>query len=408
MLPPLGIVLPPASLPALLRHPALRVPRGARGAWQPVSLPGFIGRCRRLSPPGARPVLTLLEGQLTANGVAEPHLRLVVEGPGGAALGALLAARLPALPAFTTLEESAAALAEGRPALPPERVSDAPGPAAALAIGLRAGLALLLHHAPACRADGPPLAVHQSRVAIRRMRSQLRLFRPALAGLVAAEELDAFAAGLKELAAVLGPARDWDVFRDGIGALLAAALPGEPRLSALLEAAEGARRSAYAALAPVLAGPGFRALIWRGVALIEALEAAADPTPLPDFAAAVLEKRHRRLRRDGEEIETLPPEGLHQLRIDAKKLRYAAELLAPLWPNSGAKRYLKRLARLQDALGLANDAAVARGLVAGLAVEGWARGLVEGFALARAVDSREMALHAWARWRKAKRFWQAE
>jgi CHAD domain-containing protein len=105
-------------------------------------------------------------------------------------------------------------------------------------------------------------------------------------------------------------------------------------------------------------------------------------------------------------IEQLPPAELHALRLDAKRLRYAAELLVPLWPSHHARRYLRRLMALQEALGLANDAEVARGLVRGLRITGWTLGVAEGFALAGAAGSRDMALEAWAGWRAAKRFWQ--
>jgi CHAD domain-containing protein len=105
-------------------------------------------------------------------------------------------------------------------------------------------------------------------------------------------------------------------------------------------------------------------------------------------------------------IEQLPPAELHALRLDAKRLRYAAELLVPLWPSHHARRYLKRLMALQEALGLANDAEVARGLVRGLRITGWTLGVAEGFALAGSAGSRDMALEAWAGWREAKRFWQ--
>ncbi len=386
MAAPLAIALPRGSLHALLRHPALRVAPGGRGAWEPRE--DFAGRARRMSAPGARPALTLLEG--------EAGLWLLAEGQGGAALGAALAVRLRALPEIA-----------GPPGMPQPDASPAT-PAAALAAGLRAGIGHLLAHAGACSPDAPPLGVHQSRVAIRRMRSQLRLFRPALGGLGLDDTLEAFGAALRDLAALLGPARDWDVFQGGLGGLLAEALPGDRRLARLLRRAERARRAAYAALAPALDGPSFRALAWQGMALAEALDAADDGTPLRPFAEAVLARRHRRLRRAGRGIETLPAEQLHMLRLDGKKLRYAADLLEFLWEGGRARKYQRRLARLQEALGLANDAAVARSLVAGLGVRGWMLGMVEGFALARGADSREMALDAWRRWRKAPRFWESD
>lgn len=381
---PTPIDLPPERLSALIRHPALR---GARGPWTGLQVEGFTGRQRAITLPAGG--LTLLHGR-RADGTAV--LRIAGDAA-GAALGAALARDLPALPGFGSLTEP-----DALPGL--DSAETAP---AALALGLRAGLAGLLRHAPACRPDLPPTGVHQSRVAIRRMRAQLRIFR---AVLPAGEAASHVAQGLRELAAGLGPARDWDVFLAGIGQLLADAAPEEPRLRRLLARAARARLAAYAALPPLLGGAGFRALAWQGIALAEALEAMPEGAALRPFAQDALARRHRRLRRAGRAIETLPAEALHELRLDGKKLRYAADLLAPLWPGQEARRYLRRLARLQDALGLANDAAVARGLVQGLGARGWGLGLVEGFALARAADSREMALEAWARWRKAGRFWQ--
>lgn len=381
---PHPIDLPPDRLAALIRHPALR---GQRGPWTSLVTEGFSGRQRALVLAGAS--LTILDGQ-RADGSA--LLRLAGDGA-TAALGAALARNLPALPGFGSLTEAGDR----------SGIDHAETATAALAAGLRAGLATLLHHAPACRVEMPPSGVHQARVAIRRMRAKLRIFRDVLP---ADETTNAFAAGLRDLAAALGPARDWDVFLGGIGQLLTDVAPGEARLGRLLRRAAKARLAAYAALPALLEGPGFRALIWQGMALAEALDAMPDGPELRGFAQDALARRHRRLRKAGREIEALPPEALHDLRLDAKKLRYAADLLAPLWPGQEARRYLRRLARLQDALGLANDASVARGLVIGLGARGWVLGLVEGFALARAADSRDLALAAWDRWRKAGRFWQ--
>ena len=169
--------------------------------------------------------------------------------------------------------------------------------------------------------------------------------------------------------------------------------------------AAAARLSAYGALPPLLAGPTLRAVLWQGAALIETLEAMPPRRNLHDFATRVLGKRHRRFRRAGADIETLPPAQLHALRLDGKRLRYAAEWLAPLWDSPAPRRYLHRLARLQEALGLANDAEVARGLVRQLGARGWALGLAEGLALGRVAGSRDAALRAWGKWRKASRFW---
>ena len=81
----------------------------------------------------------------------------------------------------------------------------------------------------------------------------------------------------------------------------------------------------------------------------------------PSSRPPLLDKRWRKLREGGEGIGDHSFEALHELRLEAKRLRYAAELFAPLWGGKAARRFLKRLAALQEALGTVNDAAVARG-----------------------------------------------
>lgn len=401
----MDIIIPPEALNRLLRHAALRAHGPSRAAWQAVESEYLSGRQRRVSRVDAPLEITLLQGVLRAGGHERPVIRLLVQGGGAAALGAELAETLPLLPALRELEAEAALLRgeqPGRGAI----LSGQTGTAAALAAALRQGLTTLISHAPNCHPDAPPFGVHQSRVALRRMRSVLKLFRPAIAGHLPPGELAGFDGRLKALAAALGPARDWDVFLGGMAAQLQAALPAERRLRPMLLAARQARLAGYRGLPPLLSGPDFRATIWAGLVIAERLEAVAPQDDLLGFAAHVLGRRHRRLRRGGENIELLPPPELHALRLDAKRLRYACELLAPLWPGQAPRRYLRRLMKLQDALGLANDADVARGLVRGLGTTGWTLGLAEGFALAGAAGSRDLALEAWAKWRKSGRFWQ--
>ena len=391
--PSITIELPADCLNRLMRHPAVRALGPSRAPWQLVE----GGRARRLSRPTAS--MSVLLFQPVAGETARPLLLFAepIAPPGEMpALGTALAARLPAVPVLRA----------------PGARGDIGGlteVGLALASALRDGLTHLMLHAPGCRADAPPLGVHQSRVALRRMRSVLKLFRAALAGRLAEgageDPLGTFNARLGVLASALGPARDWDVFQGGLGTLLAETLPDEAQLKPLLRRAATARLAAYAALPALLHGRNLRTLVWEGAALIEHLEAMPMRGELRGFAAGVLARRHRRLKRAGAQIETLPPAELHALRLDGKRLRYAAELLAPLWDGPAERRYLRRLARLQEALGLANDAEVARGLVRQLGARGWALGVAEGLALGRAAGSRDAALAAWTKWRKARRFW---
>jgi CHAD domain-containing protein len=375
-----------------------------------VPIAAFSGR-RSLIPlatPEGPVQAVLLAGKLRAVADEAPAARLLLEGAPEALLGlaARLAEDLPLLPPRAALAEEGRALARGE--APRARRRGPPDLAAAATVeeallgALGHLLEVMLHHAPACRPGTGPEGVHQMRVALRRLRSVLKVFRPA-AGCPALQEFDA---GLKALADRLGPARDWDVFLGGLGARVAEALPGDKRIAALLKAGEAKRQAAYAALRAELDGTGFRRLVLAGLGLLLLrpwrLEAEADrlarlDESLPDFAATLLDKRWHKLCAEGEEIEDHSAEALHEVRLEAKRLRYATELFAPLWPGKATRRFQKRLAALQEELGIANDTAVARSLVASLGggVPAWAVGAVEGFATARVDAARGRAIEAW-------------
>ncbi|MCU0945983.1 MAG: CHAD domain-containing protein [Rubritepida sp.] len=383
-------------------------PEPAAAPAEAETLAVFQGR-RAILAEGA----SWLEGRLVAGGRTRRIARLVLEGEAGAllALALPLARDLPLLPARASLAEEALALAEDRAPRPrrggPPSLGDAADVEGALRVALGHLLEVLLAESAACRLEFGPRGVHQSRVALRRMRSLLRIFRP----LVDGPDWRAWDAALRDLAAALGAARDWDVFLDGIGAGTLAALGGDARIKRLMGAARRERDAAYAALEEVLAGPGFRLAVWQGLALILLRPAAAPELPLPPFAAEVLRKRWKRLKRAGAAMEALDPAALHEMRLDAKRLRYAAEPFAALWPGKAARRFTKRLAGLQEALGLANDAVVARDLAARLAGQGaggFAIGTVTGFAAGRAEGSRLAAMAAWEALRRAGPFWKGE
>lgn len=279
---------------------------------------------------------------------------------------------------------------------------------------------MILAETPRARLAAGPRGVHQSRVALRRLRSVVRLFRPVTDG-PALREWDT---ALSAIAKALGEARDWDVFRQGTAGPLRRALPAERGLAQLEGAARARQEAAYARLGAALGGAEFRAAVWRGLALC-ALRPYAEPasdapgsavareaalrSPIRPFAAAVLQRRWRRLRKAGEAVEDLPPEALHELRLDVKKLRYAVELFAPLWSGKRPARLVRRLAALQEALGLANDAEVARALATSLeAVPPFASGAVAGFSAGRAEGGRDTALEEWTKLLRQKRFWKSE
>ena len=391
-------------------------------AWDhatPVPLAAFTGR-RSLLQVAAAPELTveLLQGRLRAVANETPVARLRLAGAAAPvlALARTLAADLPLLPG-PDLAEAARALARQEAPRPrraglPQVAADASVEEAVAAV-VGHLLEVMLHQAPRCLPGTGPEGVHQMRVALRRLRSALRNFRPA----IRCAAVDAFDKELGALARRLGPARDWDVFLAGLGADLAATLPGDKRCALLLKAAAARREAGYAALREALDGRGFRQMVLDGIALLalrpwRAVEqpAAQLDEPVAAFGAALLDRRWHKLRQQGEAAETLDDEALHELRLGCKRLRYAAEIFAPIWPGKAARRFLRRLAAAQDALGQANDIAVARGLAAGLLAGSptatpWAVGLVEGFALGRANGIRDHAVNSWEKLRDARPFW---
>ncbi len=205
-----------------------------------------------------------------------------------------------------------------------------------------------------------PEFVHQARIALRRMRSSLRLFRDA----IGFEQAAAWREQLAGAASALGRARDWDV-------LGTESLP--PALAAFGDAALGRRlRSAVArrrrterehARRTLLAASHAKVILeiarWLGAG-----QATGDcAARLDEFAARVMRKRHKRLLADAAHVARLSSAERHRLRVDAKRLRYGVESLASVFKARRTKRYVARLVGLQDALGREHDAATALALL---------------------------------------------
>ena len=205
-------------------------------------------------------------------------------------------------------------------------------------------------HIPACDAE----ALHQARVAIRRLRSAFALFKPALAG------DEALRARLRDLARELGAARDLDVV---IAKRRKSGVPPPPGERKRLR---GERRQAYEAVNATLASLHLPALILDIVAFAEAgawRDGELGKRPVIGFADERLARQWRRLRKSGSDLSALEPEPRHRLRIEAKRLRYAAEFFVGL--TSKEKRrdrnaFMAALEELQECLGALNDIETAR------------------------------------------------
>jgi inorganic triphosphatase YgiF len=204
-------------------------------------------------------------------------------------------------------------------------------------------------------------AIHQTRVGLRRLRATLKTFK----SVVADARLADIRAALKAFSAELDPARNLDVFIE----THAPAADDEAPRAAQAAAYERARR---AAASPVARRTLLDALVWieTGPWTRKGAQGARRrDRPIVDFAAASLARNRSRLVDAGAHLATLEPPVRHKVRIQAKGLRYAADVFDQLFtdhPKRGRK-FLKALETLLGDLGDLNDIATARVLAPGFA-----------------------------------------
>jgi CHAD domain-containing protein len=223
---------------------------------------------------------------------------------------------------------------------------------------LSASVARLIANDAAVRLGEDPEGVHQARVATRRLRSDLRTFRPFLD-----PEWDAgLRLELEWLGSELGVVRDLDVLGERLRAHVVS-LPDEDVGLApkLLNRLRVQREEARAALLSAMREE-------RYVRLLDAVvEAATEPAVLAhhagerasDFLADVIQGPWQHLVRTcGDLGPNAADAELHEARIRAKRVRYAAEAMLPVSPKR-ARTFSARVADLQQILGEHQDAVVA-------------------------------------------------
>jgi CHAD domain-containing protein len=255
-----------------------------------------------------------------------------------------------------------------------------------------------------------PIGIHQTRVALRRLRAAFSVFRGAVDGPADGLQVRALSAEAKWLAGECAPARDLHVF---LTETVADVPPLVKRVSNRLAAAHLERARA------ALAGARFAAFDQQLNAFAKSPAASAAALRLDDFGRRVLKARHRKVVRRAHGLAQLDSERLHRLRIAIKKLRYAATYLRPAFASAtfaslAAKAYIEATVRLQGALGALNDRAAAAQVVADLAL---AARPSEDVTLPLKVLAKQAASggkrrrrrleRAWKDFRKVERFWQA-
>lgn len=263
-----------------------------------------------------------------------------------------------------------------------------------------------------------PEGIHQMRVALRRMRSAIALFRdPFRASLRSIE------GEIRWLAEILGHARDLDVFQDEVFRPAADAHGEDERLLELATVVRTRRRIAWHAALEALESERFRRLVLEITAvtfsrpwLDHAIGGESAVISATDFARDRLSHRYTQAMKIGRRLSDLDSQERHELRIRLKKLRYAVDFFASLYPKRAVKKYLRRLGNLQDLLGSLNDAAVARALVRDILSEhgerssaaalGYAGGVVAGWHLGHTRERAKRLAKDWDRFAKLKPVWK--
>ena len=202
-----------------------------------------------------------------------------------------------------------------------------------------------------------PEHLHQLRVALRRLRTALRVFADWAADPAAARALEA---DWREPFGLLGAARDTDVIAQTLLPALAAA--GAPPIAPSAPATGPSPDE-------VVRGAVFNALLLRSLALCAAQPPSPPPSPPPvtdvpprPSAQAAVQPLWRRVRRAVPTFTSASVDEQHLLRKRLKRLRYALEAVQPLCKRKSAERFLRALRRALDALGQLNDLQVADAL----------------------------------------------
>jgi triphosphatase len=259
-----------------------------------------------------------------------------------------------------------------------------------------AALAQIAANAAGVALGREPEYLHQMRVGVRRLRSALHAFRRLLRRSQARE----VERPLKEMMAIWGTARDWDVFCE----TLADARPS-PLLLARARAKRSAARRAAGGIAASAAFQQAQLRVLRWLHRDPWKSDAARAEKLSRFARQALARLHGAVLKHARKIDWRE-EGLrHEVRIRVKRLRYGCDFFSACFPHQAVQPFMGRLGSLQDTLGELNDVAVAKRLVGEIAAA------QEAAPLRRWLGARERELigslePAWSAFEAKRPFWQ--
>ena len=397
--------------------------------------PIFETRVRRTLYPlvrGACAVaLTLDRGSIETGSASLPLCEVEVELERGSEVDLFAIAReitraLPARLSMSSKAERGYRLADGEDGVAvgfvPASLEPDPGSRAGFQRIGRACLQQVLGNEQALLrgdADG----VHQMRVGVRRLRAAMSL----CSELLRDSQSAAVKAELRWLAEELAPVRELDVLMRQVVGPVAKRRAGRDGMAALRRRVARRREAALARARAVVTSKRFRALTLEVAAWLEtgawnqpqdARARDSGALPMERLAREQLTRRWRKLRKGRKSFAALDARRRHKLRIQAKKLRYAVEFFADLFPGKRAgkqqKRFLDAIKRTQDRLGELNDIAVHERLIGAMGGSGrrtggdeaFAAGLLSGREDSRVDAATAAASKALSRFAKIAPFWR--
>ncbi len=248
---------------------------------------------------------------------------------------------------------------------------------------------------PGIIADYDTEFLHDYRVALRKVRSVLSLFK----GVYGEAETDGLKAEFSELMAPTGRIRDLDVYlldRDHYFEMLPDTLHGG--LTRMFDLFSKERQAGLRAFTRRLRSAGYNRKMLALAARFDDRD-TLDPGPnatrhAADYACALIWKRYRKVCKIASEIDDQTEDKeVHELRIHCKKLRYLMEFFAPLFPSGEIKGLIKPLKRLQDNLGLFNDYSVQQISLQAFLEDHPTSGGKDNLAIAQSIGALTAALH---------------
>ncbi|MBV9529712.1 MAG: CYTH and CHAD domain-containing protein [Bradyrhizobium sp.] len=271
-------------------------------------------------------------------------------------------------------------------------------------------------------------ALHQMRIALRRLRTAISLFSE----VVSDDRVDVVKAELRWLARECGPARDLDTLLVEVLRPLRRQYANQPGLVSVCRMFERKRLKSYRQAQQAIQSDRFRALLLDTAEWIEAgpwstsedaMARTRREEPIEVYASDQLSRRYKKIRRRGKWINELSSEQLHGLRIQVKKARYAIEFFFNVYQGKKSAKRFKSirscLTQLQNCLGEINDIATRKQLFAGMTStparglsteqnvqRAFAAGLVIGDQQAKVLELVQRATKAHSRLDAARTFWK--